>query len=102
MVQQYRFWEHPKSGRYYTAYINMDLLGDWVVVCLWGGKGRKPSRTKHIYVTSIKEAMTMIEHIEKRRLARGYVLNTSEQLGIRKFTRAANHGKPKAMVSSPW
>jgi hypothetical protein len=74
MAQQYRFWEHLKSGRYYTAYIDTDLFDDYVVVCLWGGAGRKLSRIKHICVPSIQEATTVLEDIAKRRVARGYVL----------------------------
>ena len=72
MAEQYKYWKHPKSGRYYIAYIDLDLLGDWAITCVWGGKGKRPSRVKHFYSASFEEAIVVLSDIEKRRLARWY------------------------------
>ena len=73
-----RLWTHPENGKYYIAYVDIDLLGDFVVITLWGGKGRRPSRMKYTYVPSLEASISMLEHLHKTRINHGYHLSEED------------------------
>ena len=61
-----------EDGRYYTAIIEQDLMGDWVVRRIWGGIG-KPAGTMLItHCPDLEAARSVLRGIQKRRLLRQY------------------------------
>jgi len=61
-------WE--TSQRLYEAELVQDLLGDWVVVRRWGGKGSHRYGQKMGFVSNETEGRQAIERIHRVRLRR--------------------------------
>lgn len=66
-----RSWRNPENQRYYVAMINKDLLGDWFLTRIWGGKQKRGSQ-KEVLCSSYEEALVDLRRIEKIRLRHGY------------------------------
>lgn len=66
------YWENKKNYRYYTADLETDLLGDWVLSLTWGRKGTKLGGKKQQVFFSKSDALIAIDAIQKRRQCRGY------------------------------
>ena len=71
-VKNFERWENPVKQRYYIAYINLDLFGDYVVTRIWGKKDQQVGKALHTPFSSYQEAVNMFAAIRKRRLHRGY------------------------------
>ena len=67
IVKQVR-WE--TAQRWYRALLLEGLLGDWVVLRQWGGKGMKYHGEKTMVVNGIKEGLQILEKIHQNRLRR--------------------------------
>jgi hypothetical protein len=65
-------WENLEKQRYYIAYINQDLWGNWLVSCSWGGKNRAGGRVNHLMGSSYRDAIDCLALIHKKRLKHGY------------------------------
>lgn len=62
------------EARVYTVVLDQDLLGDWVVIQSWGGKGNQRGGGKVTHVPSFEAGMAMLRAIAKQREKRGYRL----------------------------
>ncbi|MFA7097425.1 MAG: WGR domain-containing protein [Gammaproteobacteria bacterium] len=75
-----KWWR--RDTRYYTAYLQQDLWGNWVVVQAWGKIGTKVGRTKTTPCNSYEDGVALLEKIDKRRQRHGYSpILTSDQCG---------------------
>ncbi len=70
--QQHR-WQRD-DGRYYCAYIEQDLLGDWMVRSVWGGFDRPAGRMLIITCDNLKHATEQLTIIASRRQSRSYTV----------------------------
>lgn len=61
-------WETAR--RWYEAELGQDLLGDWVVMRRWGGKGLRRHGEKPDVVHSQADGHDLIEQIHQTRLRR--------------------------------
>ena len=66
-------WE--KDTKYYQVIYHKDLLGDLVVLVMWGSQVSGIGRHKVIIVDSDIEAKSVITDIGRRRVKRGYALS---------------------------
>jgi hypothetical protein len=67
-------WENPQKGRYYEAWARKNLLGEWEVLCAWGGIGTKLGGSKVIPTGSLEAAADTMATIHTKRLKRHYLL----------------------------
>jgi len=61
-------WE--TGERWYEAILTQDLLGDWIVLRVWGGKGSRRHGQKTDMVNSEADGRNLIEQIHKTRIHR--------------------------------
>jgi hypothetical protein len=66
----YRRW--LTETRYYYSHLGQDLLGDWVLTRMWGGRGSRRGRMMRTMVSSLAEGMAMLARVEKARAGHGY------------------------------
>lgn len=71
-------WESPKS--YFTARLHMDLLGDWIVECVWGARGSAVGKTASLPVADKAQADAVIEMVHSRRMRHDYRLVSDRHL----------------------
>ena len=71
------YWEN--EHRWYSADIQKDLLGDWVLECRWGRIGNKATGGQRLLAESESAARELMEQVKNRRRKRGYQL-LSKQL----------------------
>ena len=69
-------WETKE--KYYTAIVQKDLFGQWVVFCQWGAKNSRHGGKKTIPVESFEMGVEQLEKIGKKRLSRGYEKSTND------------------------
>ena len=67
-------WE--KDTRYYQAIVHQDLLGDWVVLKMWGSKLSKLGLHVIEVVDSQEQGRARVEQIAIIRKKRGYCIVT--------------------------
>lgn len=72
MAEQIVRWENKKRARYYIAHAHVDLLGDRIVSCYWGGLHARLGGEQHQLVDSDLAAQALLADISKTRLQRGY------------------------------
>jgi hypothetical protein len=60
------------SQRYYLAHLHVDLLGDRLISCYWGGLHSRLGGQWHDVVTSDRDAETRLEAIFRTRAKHGY------------------------------
>jgi predicted DNA-binding WGR domain protein len=70
-LSEFRRWESER--RYYCALLHQDLLGDWVLDRVWGGKFNKLGGQDTRYVRSVKDGMAALDKLDRERRARRYV-----------------------------
>jgi hypothetical protein len=58
--------------RVYTAVLDQDLFGDWVVCQSWAGKENRRGGGKITHVGSFEDGMRLLQSIAKRRARHGY------------------------------
>lgn len=61
------------NRRYYSAHVLKDLLGDWQLVRVWGGRGTRLGCYSITPTATQAEAVALLEREEARRRRRGYV-----------------------------
>ncbi len=66
-------WINPVNFRYYQADLALDLLGDWTLVCCWGGLGSRRGGYRIKGVKSYADGLDRIDELKHRRRKRGYV-----------------------------
>lgn len=69
-------FENKNNGRYYYLYVQKDLLNDFSLIILRGG--RFSSRVHHIGFSSFIGCERAISRITKRRIKRGYEIVSSQ------------------------
>ena len=67
------YWINPHNHRYYQADLVLDLLGDWTLVCAWGGYGTLRGNHAISGVTSYADGLQKIEALGTHREKRGYI-----------------------------
>ena len=69
----------PEKNRFrqYGITLSQNLLGEWVVICIWGRIGGA-KQMKETYFSSKSEAVELAERIAHRRLLRGYQVSAFE------------------------
>lgn len=65
-----RYWQ--TEARWYRVDAHQDLLGDWVVMRIWGGRFNKRGNKKIDIARNKAAAFTLIKKIEVVRKRRGY------------------------------
>ncbi|MBK8972924.1 MAG: WGR domain-containing protein [Hahellaceae bacterium] len=66
------YWEN--GHRWYSADIQQDLLGTWVLECRWGRIGSRATGGQRFLTDTEGEAREIMETVKHRRLKRGYKL----------------------------
>ncbi len=66
-------WINPNNHRYYQADLVLDLLGDWTLVCAWGGYGTPYGNHSITGVTSYADGLRKIDALGAHRKKRGYI-----------------------------
>jgi hypothetical protein len=67
-----RSWRHPDKRRYYSARLERDLFGTWVVRRVWGSLDSRLGGMRCEPVASFGAGLDMLARIESRRRRRGY------------------------------
>lgn len=62
--------------RYYTASLQKDLFGDWLLTCAWGSQKSRLGNMKNQSFNNHKEALEFISELTKKRASRGYLITT--------------------------
>lgn len=70
-------WVNPQNQRYYSADLEQDLFGEWVLNCRWGSLRSQRGGVKITAVQSWEEGRAMIDALAKRRCKRGYQIAAS-------------------------
>ena len=65
-------WENEKRQRYSLAHVQVDLLGDRVISCSWGGKTSRLGGALHQVVGSDGDEQNLLALINRTRLKHGY------------------------------
>lgn len=65
-----------KDTRFYTLTLEQDLLGDWVVVTVYGRTGTSLGQVHIRAFTSKADACSYLDSECKRRIKRGYLPST--------------------------
>jgi len=68
---QRRRWE--KNTRYYEAYLQQDLWGQWILTRVWGRRGTLLGQVRHLPCASYADGLEQLAQLDKRRRQRGYV-----------------------------
>jgi hypothetical protein len=63
---------YRSDARWYTIELNRDLLGDLVVLCRWGGNGKKASGTKKLPANDLAQARIIMRELQQTRRVHGY------------------------------
>ncbi len=61
-----------KKGRYYTFCVYEDLLGDLILLQVWGGLKNRLGAYKKTVVENINDALIKLEQLKAVRIKRGY------------------------------
>ena len=75
-----RYWINHETRRYYRAFLQQDLFGDWTMVRCWGGLDSRLGQYRIEMVANPDEGRAALEALEERRRKRGYV-RTGEAAG---------------------
>jgi hypothetical protein len=67
-----KVWVNMAKRRYYRAFLQEDLLGDWVLVRCWGSLDSQHGRICTELVDSMASGLATFGKIEKQRSTRGY------------------------------
>lgn len=69
-----------RDTRYYTANLQQDLWGSWVLVQAWGQIGTRPGRSKTTLCESYENGLILLEKVNRQRLKQGYspILTTNQ------------------------
>jgi hypothetical protein len=65
-----RRWE--KDTRYYEAHLHQDLWDSWVLTHVWGRRGARLGRIRHLPRASYAEGLGRLTETDQRRQQRGY------------------------------
>jgi predicted DNA-binding WGR domain protein len=68
-----RYWVNHETRRYYRAFLQQDLFGDWTMVRCWGGLDSRLGQYRIERVANYDEGLAAIEDLDERRRKRGYV-----------------------------
>jgi predicted DNA-binding WGR domain protein len=66
-----RRWQ--TATRYYSAWVQCDLLGQWQLVRAWGGRGSRLGNAIVVPANDQAQALQMMADQAKRRMRRHYV-----------------------------
>lgn len=66
------FW--TKGSKYYEAYIQPNLLGEFTIIKSWGSMDSNRGNHKIMFCENQEQLENIIEQIKKRRKYRGYSL----------------------------
>jgi hypothetical protein len=69
-------WENTARQRYYLAHVHVDLFGDQLISCYWGGLQSRLGGQWHDVALSERDAETRLEAIFRTRAKHGYHLRT--------------------------
>lgn len=71
-------WEArtDESKRYYRVVLQRDLLGDLILMRVWGGIGRASGQLRQTIVNSVEDGFKKIDTIIKQLIKRGYELTS--------------------------
>ena len=76
-------WENDVNQRYYVAMVELDLLGDWMVVRIWGRKGSSRGQMMRRPCGDFEDGKRQVLIIHQARKKRGYhLVNQEEHLAI--------------------
>jgi len=64
-------WE--KDTRYYEAYLQQDLWGQWILTRVWGRCGTLLGQVRNLPCASYADGLDQLARLDKRRRQRGYV-----------------------------
>lgn len=65
-------WRNPAKRRYYVAHLTRDLLGDWILIRVWGSLDSAHGRVMQMLVADHDTGTSELEKISRRRERRGY------------------------------
>jgi len=65
-------WRHEKKRRFYSAWLERDLLGDWVLIRTWGSLDCRLGGWSQALVPDYASGMDALDNLNRRRLRRGY------------------------------
>ena len=68
-------WIHEEKRRYYRAWVQQDLFGDWVLCCRWGSLDSARGGHKTFLCSTQEEGAAHLQKFSKRRISRGYSQN---------------------------
>lgn len=71
------YWINPHNYRYYLADLVQDLLGDWTLLCAWGGYGTLRGNHSITGVASYADGLRKINALGAHREKRGYIAVSS-------------------------
>jgi predicted DNA-binding WGR domain protein len=63
-----------KANRYYTASLQADLFGAWILLLNWGDRYQRSGQMKQLVYQSEQDAWLKLQDIAKRRQKDGYKL----------------------------
>lgn len=84
-------WEKPtdKGIRYYEVHLHQDLLGDWVLTCVWGRRGTALGRVQDQLCESYEEGLSRLCDTKKRRGQRGYAAIKEDSTRVKEWLAKA-------------
>jgi predicted DNA-binding WGR domain protein len=80
-MRKHDYWENPLNHRYYSAHLQRDLFGDWVVMICWGKRDTKLGRLKSVFCETEEMAIRYLKKIARTRVRHGYIEIMREGLG---------------------
>jgi hypothetical protein len=93
-------WE--KDTRYYEAHLHQDLWGGWVLTHVWGQRGTRLGRIRHLPCASYDEGLLRLVAVDQRRRQRGYCRTGYQRTGESdKDTSEVTTGKEKSSGVAP-
>ena len=65
-------WRHDRKRRFYSAWLERDLLGDWVLIRTWGSLDTRLGRGAQEVVPDYAAGVEALRRLDRRRRRRGY------------------------------
>ena len=69
----HRRWERPDDERYYAAYIEQDITGQWVLRRVWGSVNKPSGRMIITPCSDYDMAIALVKDVAKRRSSHHYL-----------------------------
>jgi predicted DNA-binding WGR domain protein len=65
-------WRWETATRYYMAWMQRNLWGEWEIVRAWGGKDSARGRVRFDIVADTTQGQRLLLRLERERQRRGY------------------------------